>query len=89
MRGMIVLTLGLIVPILGTGCTAQPKRPTPVVTRVVYAPIPANLTDPLPVYERGSNTVGEYVKQAEANTAALKRANADRKATAAIQGAPE
>lgn len=81
--------LGLIVPMLGLIACApvqtKPAKPAPVV-RVVYVPIPANLTDPIPVYERQAETFGEAWQQAERNTLALGRCNADRAAIAAIQG---
>lgn len=84
-----VPTLGLIVLVLGMVACApvqtKPAKPAPVV-RVVYVPIPANLTDPIPVYERQAETFGEAWQQAERNTLALGRCNADRAATAAIQG---
>ena len=72
---------------LGTGCTSAPKRTAPsVVERVVYVPIPSDLTKPLPVYQRARETFGEAWRQAEINTAALARCNADRAAVEAIQG---
>lgn len=71
------------------GCTAAPKRPAPnVVERVVYVPIPADLTAPLPVYQRQRETFGEAWRQAEINTATLARCNADREAVATVQGSP-
>ena len=93
LKAYFVPMLGMIVPIVGTvaillaGCTAAPKRaPTPVVERVVYVPIPADLTEPLPVYQRTRETFGEAWRQAEINTSTLARCNADRAAVAAIQG---
>ena len=86
-----VLSLGTLVLILGTGCATAPRKPVtpPVVTRVVYVPIPTQLTDPLPVYARKAETFGEAWVQAETNTRTLARCNADRAATAAIQGTDE
>lgn len=83
-----VLSLGTLVLILGTGCATAPRKPTApsVVQRVVYVPIPAQLTDPLPVYARKAETFGEAWVQAEANTRTLARCNADRAAVAAVQG---
>ena len=83
-----VLSLGTLVLILGTGCATAPRKPVtpPVVTRVVYVPIPTQLTDPLPVYARKAETFGEAWVQAETNTRTLERCNADRAAAAAIQG---
>ncbi len=81
--------LGLIVPILGmVACAPVQTKPTPprTVERVVYVPVPANLTAPLPVYERQAETFGEAWQQAERNTLTLGRCNADRAAVAAIQG---
>ena len=83
---MNVLKLGTLVLILGTGCAPVPTKPARVVERVVYVPIPAALTDPLPVYQRKAETFGEAWQQAEHNTRMLERANADRAAVQAIQG---
>ena len=83
---MNVLRLGTLVLILGTGCAPVPTKPARVVERVVYVPIPAALTDPLPVYQRKAETFGEAWQQAEHNTRMLERANADRAAVQAIQG---
>lgn len=73
------------------GCETAPKRPSKPLTcqtieRVVYVPLPSNLTDPLPVYERQQETFGEAWRQADTNTPMLHRCNADRAAAAAIQG---
>lgn len=83
-----VLILGTFVLALGTGCATAPRKPTApaVVQRVVYVPIPTQLTDPLPVYERQAETFGEAWQQAERNTRTLERCNADRAAVKAIQG---
>lgn len=83
-----VLILGTFVLALGTGCATAPRKPVtpPVVTRVVYVPIPTQLTDPLPVYARKAETFGEAWQQAERNTRTLERCNADRAAVQAIQG---
>ena len=82
-----VLRLGTIVLILGTGCApVQTKAPARVVERVVYVPVPAELTSPLPVYVRQAETFGEAWQQAERNTNTLERCNADRAAVQAIQG---
>ena len=78
---------GTLVLALGTGCATVPKPTAPtVVHRVVYVPIPAELTAPLPVYARKAETFGEAWVQAEANTRTLARCNADRAAVAAVQG---
>ena len=82
-----ILRLGMLVLILGTGCApVQTKQPARVVERVVYVPVPAQLTEPLPVYERATETFGEAWQQAERNTRTLERCNADRAAVQAIQG---
>ena len=83
-----VLSLGTLVLILGTGCATAPRKPTApsVVQRVVYVPIPQELTSPLPVYDRATETFGEAWQQAERNTRTLERCNADRAAVQAIQG---
>lgn len=87
-----VLRLGTIALMLGTAaCASAPAKRAPakapgVVERVVYVPIPAALTDPLPVYQRKAETFGEAWQQAEHNTRMLERANADRAAVQAIQG---
>ncbi len=83
-----VLILGTFVLTLGTGCATAPRKPVtpPVVQRVVYVPVPTQLTDPLPVYARKAETFGEAWVQAETNTRTLARCNADRAATGAIQG---
>lgn len=79
--------LGTVILALGTGCASVPKPTAPsVVQRVVYVPIPTQLTDPLPVYARKSETFGEAWQQAERNTRTLERCNADRAAVQAIQG---
>lgn len=78
--------LGMIVLTLGTGCTPVQTKPARVVERVVYVPIPTELTAPLPVYERQAETFGEAWQQAERNTRTLERCNADRAAVQAIQG---
>ena len=78
---------GTLVLALGTGCApVQTKTPARVVERVVYVPIPVQLTAPLPVYERTTETFGEAWQQAERNTRTLERCNADRAAVQAIQG---
>lgn len=84
---LIVMCLALVL----AGCETAPKRPSKPLTcqtieRVVYVPLPSNLTDPLPVYERQSETFGEAWRQADTNTPMLHRCNADRAAAAAIQG---
>lgn len=79
--------LGLIVPMLGLiACTPVQTKPSKPIERVVYVPVPAELTAPLPVYERQAETFGEAWQQAEHNTLTLGRCNADRAAVAAIQG---
>lgn len=78
--------LVMVMLALGTGCTTAPKRTPSVVERVVYVPIPADLTEPLPVYQRTRETFGEAWRQAEINTATLARCNADRAAVEAVQG---
>jgi len=84
---MTVPKLGLIVLILGTtACAPAPVKPARVIERVVYVPIPTELTAPLPVYERATETFGEAWQQAERNTRTLERCNADRAAVQAIQG---
>lgn len=81
---------GTLVLALGTGCATVPKPTAPaVLQRVVYVPIPVQLTAPLPVYARKAETFGEAWVQAETNTRTLERCNADRAATAAIQGTDE
>ncbi len=72
-------------------CTKPDTTPaviaTPVeITRVQYVPIPAELTQPVPVYERQNQTCGEHVLQAEANTAAARTCNAQLRAVESIQG---
>lgn len=72
-------------------CASSPKRPSKplvcqTIERVVYVPLPSDLTDPLPVYERKQETFGEAWQQAERNTPTLRECNADRAAAAAIQG---
>lgn len=63
--------------------------PTPVtLTETRYVAVPSNLTDPNPIYERANNTVGEYVTQADENTAELKKCVADKAAISTIQGVP-
>ena len=86
-----VLILDTFVLALDTGCATAPRKPTAptVVQRVVYVPIPVQLTDPLPVYARKAETFGEAWVQAETNTRTLARCDADRAATAAIQGTDE
>lgn len=81
-----ILRLGMIVLILGTGCAPVETKPARVIERVVYVPVPSELTAPLPVYERKAETFGEAWQQAEHNTRMLERANADRAAVQAIQG---
>ena len=81
----LVLALGL------AACAPVPVRPSKPLTcqtieRVVYVPLPSNLTDQLPVYERQAETFGEAWRQADTNTPMLQRCNADRAAAAAIQG---
>lgn len=85
----IVPIVGTFVLILGTGCTPVQTKPARVVERVVYVPIPTELTEPLPVYERQAETFGEAWIQAERNTSALERCNADRAAVGSIQGSNE
>lgn len=80
--GMILLTLGMV------ACTPVQTKPAKPIERVVYVPVPAELTAPLPVYERQAETFGEAWQQAEHNTLTLGRCNADRAAVAAIQGSP-
>lgn len=77
---------GTLVLIAATGCAPVQPKPARVVERVVYVPIPTDLTAPLPVYERKAETFGEAWQQAEHNTRMLERANADRAAVQAIQG---
>lgn len=83
---MNVLRLGTLVLILGTGCAPVETKPARVIERVVYVPVPAQLTEPLPVYDRATETFGEAWQQAERNTRTLARCNADRAAVAAVQG---
>lgn len=78
--GMILLALGMV------ACTPVQTKPSKPIERVVYVPVPAELTAPLPVYERQAETFGEAWQQAEHNTLTLGRCNADRAAVAAIQG---
>jgi hypothetical protein len=79
-----------VVAFSATACAPVQTKPTPprTVERVVYVPIPADLTEPLPVYQRTRETFGEAWKQAEINTSTLARCNADRAAVEAIQGSP-
>lgn len=78
--------IAIVVACMASGCAPAPVKPARVVERVVYVPIPAELTAPLPVYERATETFGEAWQQAERNTRMLERANADRAAVQAIQG---
>lgn len=90
---MSVLRLGTLALILGmslvhlAGCApVQSKATSRVIERLVYVPIPQELTSPLPVYDRATETFGEAWQQAERNTRTLERCNADRAAVQAIQG---
>ncbi len=83
------LTFLLVLALAGCGSTpSKPSKPLTCQTieRVVYVPLPADLTRPLPVYERQAETFGEAWRQADTNTPMLHRCNADRAAAAAIQG---
>lgn len=86
---MRLIALCLVLALAGCApATTRPSKPLTCQTieRVVYVPLPSNLTDPLPVYERQQETFGEAWRQADTNTPMLHRCNADRAAAAAIQG---
>lgn len=83
--------LHLVLALCIAACAPAPTRPSKplacqTIERVVYVPLPSNLTDPLPVYERKQETFGEAWQQADTNTPTLRQCNADRAAAAAIQG---
>ena len=85
---MRTLTLAACWLLCGAGCVRSDPPPVQFVPQLQFVPVPTELTEPLQCYQRADGTVREYIRQAEHNTAACEKANADRAATATLK-APE
>lgn len=69
--------LALTACLLLTACGTQPIKPPKVVEVIVtkIVPVPAELTERIPVYDAPQKTVGEAVKSSNINKAGLLQCN--------------